>query len=145
MPSAGDSTMPEQAAGDPVGLSAAGAEAMSYARAADLTAVRDFVYSRACALGLPPPRADLLTLAVSELATNTLQHTTGGGSVRVRAAQGWLVCDVVDRGATRTFGREMPPADAVRGRGLAIVERICDEVTVAASTEGTRVRLRMRL
>lgn len=118
---------------------------MSYAEAAELAAVRAFVRSRALALGLPSTRADLLLLAVSELATNTLQHTTGGGTVRLWAAADELICDVVDQGPVRTFGRAMPPGDAVGGRGLAIVERVCDVVTTTAGPEGTMVRLRLHL
>jgi serine/threonine-protein kinase RsbW len=136
MQAAGDSRMPGHATGPGT---------MHYAEATDLARVRRFVQSGARALGLPERRAELLTLAVSELATNTLQHTDGGGQVRIGTDAGWLVCDVVDRGPLRILGRDMPAAGAVRGRGLAIVERICDEVTVAAEPAGTRVRLRMRL
>ena len=121
------------------------AEAMRYAVAGDLTAVRSFVADRAAALGLSRERAPLLTVAISELTTNTLQHTSGGGQVWVWADGDQLVCDVVDQGPLRTFGREMPASDAVRGRGLAIVERICDDVAVFAVTGGTLVRVRLDL
>lgn len=121
------------------------ADSMSYAAAADLAAVRAFVRARGAALGLAPNRVDLLTLAVSELTTNTLQHTTGGGSVRVWAEAGQLVCEVVDQGPPRNFGRLMPPAEAVRGRGLAIVERICDDLSTSIGPDGTFVRLCLNL
>jgi anti-sigma regulatory factor (Ser/Thr protein kinase) len=88
---------------------------------------------------------ELLTLAVSELATNTLQHTTGGGWVRLWAEPDQLFCDVVDQGPTRAFGRSMPAVDSVRGRGLAIVEQICDEVAVLTSPGETVVRIRLSL
>ncbi|MEK8105703.1 hypothetical protein NKG94_12165 [Micromonospora sp. M12] len=53
---------------------------------------------------------ELLTLAVSELATNTLQHTTGGGWVRLWAEPGQLFCDIVDRGRRgRSAGACRPP------------------------------------
>jgi len=39
----------------------------------------------------------------------------------------------------------MPAADAVSGRGLAIVERICDDVSTSTGPDGTLVRLRLRL
>jgi anti-sigma regulatory factor (Ser/Thr protein kinase) len=123
----------------PDGMSAT----MSYGEPADLGAVRAFVRTRALALGLSAGRADLLLLAVSELTTNTLQHTTGGGRVRVWADAGHIICDVIDGGATRTFGGAMPPAEAVRGRGLAIVEQVCDDVSVAVGPDGTLVRLRL--
>ena len=118
---------------------------MSYDRPADLAGVRAFVRARAGDLGLTERRADLLTLAVSELATNTLQHTAGGGRVRLRAEPGRLLCDVIDQGPMRRVSRAMPPAQEVRGRGLAIVERICDEVGIEAEDSGTRVRLTFRL
>jgi anti-sigma regulatory factor (Ser/Thr protein kinase) len=120
-------------------------DAISYTEAGDLAAVRAFVRSRASALGLPPARAELLLLAVNELATNTLQHTGGGGRVRMWTQDGLVVCDVVDGGPPRGFGRAMPPADAVGGRGLAIVERVCDEVSTSTGPGGTLVRLRLRL
>lgn len=129
----------------PTGAAADAPDAMAYAVAADLTAVRSFVAARAVALGLPAARVELLTVAVSELATNTLQHATGGGLVRVWSEAGQLVCDVVDRGAMRSFERRMPAADALRGRGLAIVERICDAVDVIAVAQGTLVRIRLDL
>ncbi|WP_406079696.1 ATP-binding protein [Micromonospora sp. NBC_00858] len=120
-------------------------DTMAYQAATDLHALRAFVCTGALARGLPPHRVELLTLAVSELATNTLQHTTGGGRVRLWAEADQLICDVVDQGPMRAFGRDMPPADAVRGRGLAIVEQVCDEVAVLAEPEGTVVRIRLGL
>ncbi|MEV4703493.1 ATP-binding protein [Actinoplanes sp. NPDC049316] len=128
------------------GLSAlTGPDTMAYDRPGDLRTVRDFVADRATALGLPEVRADLLVLAVSELATNTLQHTDGGGRVRVWAQDGDVICDVVDRGPAHDFGREMPAADALRGRGLAIVERVCDAVEATPVADGTLVRIRLHL
>ena len=118
---------------------------MSYREVADLPVVRAFVRARARAFGLAPDRAELLTLAVSELVTNTLQHTTGAGQVSLWVAAGQLLCDVVDSGPLRALGRAMPPPDAEGGRGLAIVERVCDEVTTMASSAGTLVRLRFAL
>ncbi|WP_430786259.1 ATP-binding protein [Actinoplanes sp. G11-F43] len=117
------------------------ADGMSYSVPDDLRRVRAFVTERALALGLPEARIDVLTLAVSELTTNTLQHTSGGGHIRVWAEDGRLVCDVVDRGVDRPFGRSMPSAEAIRGRGLAIVERVCDSVRTTRVPEGTLVRI----
>jgi serine/threonine-protein kinase RsbW len=130
--------------GDPHTASATRPAEITYAEPADLAVVREFVRTEAEALGLPRLRADLLTVAVSELATNTLQHTEGGGVVRMWSETGRVCCEVADQGAERTFGREMPAADQVRGRGLAIVERICDEVGIEAGPAGTSVRLVMR-
>ncbi|MEU8257258.1 ATP-binding protein [Micromonospora inaquosa] len=121
------------------------ADTMTYQVATDVRALRAFVSAGALARGLPAERVELLTLAVSELATNTMQHTTGGGWVRLWVEPGQLFCDVVDHGPTRTFGRSMPAADAVRGRGLAIVEQVCDEVAVLSRAGETVVRIRLSL
>lgn len=120
-------------------------DTMSYAVAADLSAVRLFVRTRGLALGLATGRADLLMLAVSELATNTLLHTAGGGQVRVWSDAGDVVCDVVDSGGERPFDAPMPGADATSGRGLAIVGLVCDRVTTHPVAAGLLVRLRLSL
>jgi serine/threonine-protein kinase RsbW len=129
--------------GDPQTASATRPAEIPYAEPADLAVVREFVQTEAQALGLPRLRTELLIVAVSELATNTLQHTRGGGLVRMWADAGRVRCEVLDQGAERVFGREMPAADEVRGRGLAIVERICDQVDVVSGPAGTSVRLTM--
>lgn len=119
-------------------------DTIPYAHAADLAEVRAFVRARALSLGLPDERVELLLLAVNELTTNTVQHTDGGGHVRVWADAEHLVCDVIDGGPVPVFGRSMPAADATRGRGLAIVERICDKVSAIPVPDGTMVSLRLR-
>jgi serine/threonine-protein kinase RsbW len=119
-------------------------DTIPYRAADDLAAVRAFVRTAALAFGLPGPRVDQLTLAVSELTTNTLQHTTGGGQVRLWSEPGHLFCDVVDGAPPLSFG-PMPPPESVRGRGLAIVSRVADEVVSASGPDGTLVRIRMNL
>ena len=117
----------------------------SYRVPGDLALVRRFVRAESERMGLSRVRADLLAVAVSELATNTLQHTGGGGVVRIWAEPGRVRCEVVDGGVPPGFGRAMPAADQPRGRGLAIVERICDEVAIHPDGTGTAVRLGMFL
>lgn len=118
---------------------------IGYRLVSDLAAVRAFVTARAVALGLSRDRADLLTLAVNELATNTLQYTEQGGEVQLWTESGQVICDVLDQGPVLHFGAAMPPADAVRGRGLAIVELVCDQVAAFAGARGSIVRLRLVL
>ncbi|GIM96096.1 ATP-binding protein [Paractinoplanes toevensis] len=117
----------------------------AYDEPGDLAPVREFVRTESAALGLPRLRGDLLTVAVSELATNTLQHTGGGGRVLIWAEPGRVLCEILDHGTPPSFGRAMPAADQPRGRGLAIVERICDEVSVSTGPEGTAICLTMLL
>lgn len=116
-----------------------------YSRSGELAAVRSFVRDRALRLGLSPRRADLLTFAVNELAGNTMQHTKGGGRVRLWSDVGAVFCDVVDQGRERPLGRGMPAPEAVRGRGLPLVEGIGDEVTTWSGPDGTAVRIRLDL
>ncbi|MEU4690120.1 ATP-binding protein [Actinoplanes sp. NPDC023714] len=115
---------------------------MPYGEAGDLPSVRAFVREQAEASGLDPGSIEALAIAVSELVTNTLQHTTGGGQVRVWAEHAAVFCDVADGGAVPSFPRAMPAPDAERGRGLAIVEMLCDDVTTIAEPGRTVVRLR---
>jgi serine/threonine-protein kinase RsbW len=117
---------------------------MAFADADDLATVRAFARSRAVALGLPPGRADLLVLAVAELATNAVQHTSTGGVVRLWTESGRLHCEVLDAGPRRTFA-EMPPPEALRGRGLAIVRRVADEIEVSSGSRGTSTTVLMDL
>ncbi|MEV4510155.1 ATP-binding protein [Dactylosporangium sp. NPDC049525] len=126
-------------------MSADSPDTLFYSEAEDLGAVRAFVRHHALALGMSEARTEMLMLAVNELATNTVQHTTGGGRVRVWTDAGQIVCDVVDQGPPRSFQRPMPAPDAVRGRGLPIVERICDQVDTVTGPDGTTVRLRLHL
>lgn len=119
--------------------SAALSEAMAFAGPEDLVGVRAFVRSQSVALGLPAERAGLLTLAVSELATNTLQHAGGPGHVRVWAEGRRVACEVSDGGPGSRLGRAMPPAESLRGRGLALVERIGDRVETSTGPAGTAV------
>src|SRR5687767_12020152 len=111
---------------------------LDYHDQADLSEVRRFVRRAALAHGLDDARVERLILAVSELATNTLQHTSNGGQVRVWADGDSVLCEVIDAGPPRSFGN-MPAADAVRGRGLAIVRLAVDEVSSTAGPDGTVV------
>jgi anti-sigma regulatory factor (Ser/Thr protein kinase) len=111
----------------------------------DLAVVREFVRAESEVLGLSRLRAARLAVAVSALTTNTVQLTVGGGVVRIWAEAGRVCCEVVDGGDPPGFGRAMPAADQLRGRGLAIVERICDEVGIEPDGTGTAVRLGMLL
>jgi anti-sigma regulatory factor (Ser/Thr protein kinase) len=93
-------------------------------------------------------RAEDLTLAVDELASNSLVHGAGGGTLRVWREQRSLVCEVRDRGhlADPLAGRARPGHDQLSGRGLWLVNNACDLVQIRSSAEqGTTVRVRMEL
>lgn len=120
---------------------------IAYREPGDLGALRTYVTSYAERAGLPSSRSGLLALAVSELATNTLLYTAGGGTMVLWAEPGEIVCEVHDQGpiSSRPAVARMPAADAPSGRGLALVDEVCDEVRTYSTAQATVVQVRMRL
>jgi anti-sigma regulatory factor (Ser/Thr protein kinase) len=112
-----------------------------------LDAVRNLVARCGAHAGLADTSREELVLAVNELATNSVQHGGGGGALRVWREPGALVCDVRDRGFLRdpSVGRLPPPVDQHGGRGLWLVNRLCDRVQIRSSPDGTLVRVQMRI
>jgi hypothetical protein len=58
----------------------------------NLSDVREFVGTRALAHGLAPHRAADLVLALNEIATNSLRHGGGKGTLRIWPENGSLIC-----------------------------------------------------
>jgi anti-sigma regulatory factor (Ser/Thr protein kinase) len=112
----------------------------------DLRPVRAQVARRAREAGLPRGRTADLTLAVSEVAANTLRHTSGGGTLHVWRAAGEIICQIADSGTITDplVGRRRPAPDA-SGQGLWVVNQICDLVELRAGPADTIVRLHMYL
>jgi anti-sigma regulatory factor (Ser/Thr protein kinase) len=113
---------------------------------AGLPAVRRFVAGRAGAAGIDPDRALDLAMAVNELAANAVEHGGGEGRLAVWPEDGYLVCQVCDGGHIRDplAGRIPPTAGQARGRGLVLVNQVCDLVRVHTLPGATTVRLHMR-
>jgi anti-sigma regulatory factor (Ser/Thr protein kinase) len=112
----------------------------------DLRDVRRFVTEQAGSV-LSGGHASDLTLAVSELATNSVLHAGGGGMVRVWREDTAIVCEVSDRGSIEEplVGRERPSATWASGRGLWLVNQLCDLVQMRSLPAGNVVRVRMGL
>jgi anti-sigma regulatory factor (Ser/Thr protein kinase) len=113
---------------------------------AELPTVRAFVAEQAEGSGLNADRAQDLVLAVSELATNSVLHAGGQGTVRVWRQHRELVCEVRDGGrlVQPLIGRERPRPEQASGRGLWLVNQLCDLVQMRSSPKGSAVRLHMR-
>jgi anti-sigma regulatory factor (Ser/Thr protein kinase) len=122
-----------------------GAEVVRYRT--DLRPVRAMVTATCERAGMPAMRATDLTLAVSELAANTLQHTAAGGVVQAWQADGEVVCQVTDSGFIRDplAGFLRPQPDQAGGHGLWLVNQVCDLVEVRSDVSGTVIRLHMRI
>lgn len=115
--------------------------------AGDLALVRRFITERARAAGFAESAVADLELAVNELVTNTLRHADGSGVVLTWTENGTFLCEVTDGGRIEDplAGRERPSHLVSGGRGLWIVNHLCDLVQVRSSTAGTVVRLHMSL
>ena len=110
-----------------------------------LGALRRLVAEFAASVGLHPARIADLQLAVNELATNSITHAGGSGTVRLWREDGHLVCEVRDKGrfTPRLAGRIPPPVSSEHGRGLLLVNHLCDLVQTYTGPDGTAVRLHL--
>jgi anti-sigma regulatory factor (Ser/Thr protein kinase) len=133
--------------GRPLAEPAAAVDVMSF-DGDSLSALRRFVSDRARRALLPRLRGEDLVLAVNELATNSLCHGGGSGTLRMWEREGELIAEVTDRGHLdrAMAGREAPGFDEASGRGLWLVNQLCDLVQVRSTpTTGTVVRVHMRV
>lgn len=111
---------------------------------AELSGLRSTIAELGRLAGLGPLAGDF-ALAVNEVGANSLRHGGGRAEVRLWWAEGSLVCEVRDRGhvAEPLAGRVRPAPDQAGGRGLWLVNHLCDLVELRTSPAGTAVRLRI--
>jgi anti-sigma regulatory factor (Ser/Thr protein kinase) len=112
-----------------------------------LEALRWLVGRAAEDAGLDELRAADLVLAVHELATNTVRHGGGRGTLRIWREPDALICEVADAGRIDQplAGRERPLAAQAGGRGLWLVNQLCDLAQIRCFDTASVVRLYMRL
>jgi anti-sigma regulatory factor (Ser/Thr protein kinase) len=111
-----------------------------------LAAVRRFIAEHAARAGVAPGRAGDLILAVSELAANAVEHGGGTGEVAVWSEGGDLVCQLTDGGhlSDPLAGRiPVRPEAPTGGRGLLLVNQLCDLVRVHTTPGGTTTRVQV--
>ena len=120
---------------------------MSYTYTTDLAAIRAVVHRYAIEAGLTEARAIDLTLAVSEVAANTVKHAKSPGSLNIWYDTKEIVCQVHDEGVITDplAGRREPSLDAQGGHGLWIVNHVCDRVEIHSDETGTTIRMHMYL
>lgn len=90
--------------------------------------------------------ADLL-LAVSEIASNTVAHGAGSGTLTLWTDPRSMVCDVHDSGhlADPLAGRRRPEPNDAGGRGLWLANQLSDLTQLRRTPTGTRIRLHFSL
>ena len=120
------------------------AESLGYET--DLAPVRRMVEVHAQRTGLAAGCVADLVLAVSEIAANTLGHTSAGGTLQVWHDSAEILCQVQDQGwiSDPLAGRVKRPPDG-RGHGLFLVNQVCDLVELRTAQAGTTVRMHMSL
>ena len=120
---------------------------MSYTYTTDLAAIRAVVQRYAHSAGLPEARTVDLTLAVSEVAANTVRHAKSAGSLQIWYDDKEIVCQIHDEGVITDplAGRRRPAAGAGNGHGLWLVHQACDLVELRSGPGETVIRLHMRL
>jgi anti-sigma regulatory factor (Ser/Thr protein kinase) len=111
-----------------------------------LVGLRHHAHTEATRWGLGRERADDFTLAVDEVATNSVLHGGGRGSLRLWLDGRTIVCDVRDEGRLENplAGRHRPAISQEGGRGLWMANQLCDLVQVRSPATGTVARLHMR-
>jgi anti-sigma regulatory factor (Ser/Thr protein kinase) len=113
----------------------------------DLRALRVEVGDRARSEGIGYDRAADLALAVHELAANSVLHGGGGGVLRIWREPDSLVVEIADGGtvASPLSGRVAAAVEDSSGRGLWMVNHLCDLVQLRSSAAGTTVRVHTHL
>jgi anti-sigma regulatory factor (Ser/Thr protein kinase) len=113
-----------------------------------LQAVRTLVADHAAAAGLAVARAAEFTLAAHEVASNSVRHGGGRGTLRIWRDGTAIVCEITDPGhiGDPLVGRVLAAGRAEGGRGLWLANHLCDLVQVRSSaTNGTTVRIHSRI
>lgn len=112
----------------------------------DLAEVRRRVEESADAAGVPPARASDLVVAASELAANSVAHGGGAGTLRLWTEGSSLVVEFQDGGTIEDplVGQVRPTITQEGGRGLWLVNQLCDLVQIRSGEDGTVVRLHAR-
>jgi anti-sigma regulatory factor (Ser/Thr protein kinase) len=109
----------------------------------DLTLVRSFVHDEASKRGVSEARCTDLILAANEAATNALLHGSGGRTVGVWEVGGRVTCEIFDHGWLEDplAGRRRPSPLSERGRGVWLMNQLCDLVELRPGMQGTTIRL----
>lgn len=123
------------------------------ARARHLGVAAGFVRAAARLAGFDEDGTEAIEIAAMEAVENVIDHARVGGEEQLAVAIARdgddFILEVRDRGVpwpsrvlNGEVGLEMPPIESERGRGLAMMRALMDEVAPLSRPDGTKV-LRM--
>jgi anti-sigma regulatory factor (Ser/Thr protein kinase) len=97
----------------------------------------------AAGAGLPAEPCEMFVLAASEVATNSVEHGGGTGTLAAWSTAAELIVEVSDRGRIShpLHGLRRPAPQQARGRGLWMARQVCPLMHVWSTPSGTHVRL----
>ena len=99
------------------------------------------------ALGsLSAERRSDLVLAINEAATNAMRHGNTTCTTRIWHQGDEVVTEVSSGSGIPDVmaGRRRPAADALHGRGLWLINQVCDLVELRSGTSGTTLRMHIK-
>jgi len=86
---------------------------------------------------VPPPLRDAISVMVSELAMNAVQHARTNFQVAIELTPGSLRVEVTDSGGGTPASQPMPPPSSPQGRGLPLVQRLADQCGIIPARQGS--------
>jgi anti-sigma regulatory factor (Ser/Thr protein kinase) len=127
---------------DPLPPPAAPLSEFAYSRDS-LRDLRAWISDHSARAGLDEERTGELVLAAHEIATNSVLHGGGSGLARFWTEYRTIICEFADAGHMQRalVGREFPRKDQPHGRGLWMVNQLCDLVQIRSNPGRTVVRL----
>lgn len=113
--------------------------------ASGLSGMRAMVAALAREAGLVPDQVEDLRVAANEIATNAVVHSDRPAVARVWPDEDGLICEITGSSVLtdRLAGRRPPSPISDDGRGLLLVNYLCDLVQVHTDNTSTTVRLHM--
>jgi anti-sigma regulatory factor (Ser/Thr protein kinase) len=111
--------------------------------ASQLPAIRAQIREVGVRAGFDATHITDVVLAVDEVVSNSIRHGGGTGVLRIWSDDHALLCDVRDTGFVDDplVGRHRPAPEQLGGRGLWLVNQLCELVQIRSSRAGTIVRL----
>jgi anti-sigma regulatory factor (Ser/Thr protein kinase) len=89
--------------------------------------------------GVDEDQVEVAVLCLNELVTNALLHARSGSRVELDLDDSRLLVLVRDEGQASSLSAQLSQTDAVRGRGLALVEQLSDAWGTERDSRGTTV------